>query len=1216
MNAMTPMQSTRFDIRRTLGAGGMGVVYEALDTQSQRLVALKTLHEVSPQGVYRLKQEFRALADIQHPGLVQLDELHCEDGRWFFTMELVVGQPFQDWVSDWAPTAAEPTMELTGTSTLTGVVPGNAPDGAAQFDEQRLRKTATQLVEALHHLHQLGRVHCDVKSSNVLVTDDGRVVLMDFGLIRGFGDESGATEGRLEGSIATMAPEQATGAKLGPPADFYAVGAMLYAGLTGQMPYRGGAAQIIAEKQRRPPVPPSELMGGIPSDLDRLAVQLLDPEPGRRPAAEAILQVLAAAPTLELELQPTVREQFFGRVNELAHLKTVYDRAQTDLTGLLVRGEAGLGKSALVAEFLQSLRNQAVVLRSRCHAQEAVPLNALDGIVDGLSHHLLSLSAVDAALLMPADIGPLVAAFPVLARVPVVNRAMTAAPTRGNDFARAAAALHSVLSAMSRRAPLVLFIDDLQWVDDASLAFLAELLAVGPWPTTLLATARPTAPERDPLRRLGKASPEWALHFEVLELRGLSADDSDALLSHGWDQLSDAHRQTLADEAGGHPLMLKELARFVASQGQAEHPAQLTDALDTRIENMKELDRVVLEAICTARIGLDLDLLAACIERPKVDCALAAQRLKTAQLIRVEGRVGQRTLKPYHDRVRETIEARQLDASGTEQLHARLAEALANKTSSTNWPVLYAAATHYGFADAALRDEQRIAAAELMRRAAEGAQWVNDQSRCLDFTEAAMRVLGDRDDSLQFELSLIELQAMYRNGAYQLAERQFELRSQATTEPARIRALYTCSARMLQRVGKDDEASDRMRQGLSRLGLHFSANPGPSGMLLQLAKTRWALRGIGPAQVAALPLCTEQATIETMHLTSMYGSMAYREGSELIGTMTFRTMELLVQDGLTPASTAALGGYALVVGGVFERWHECAEWVACAREVEARTKLPDNRKPWVYAILGGFPMAMVRPISESRALLEEAIQIGPEHVLDSLLIRLLQLDQERALGPSLQGVRDTASVLLTEGVRSNMQDWMRSAELSKCACDFLEGKLDDPRAVLQQLDPSNIPEAKVARVTYSNARFQLETHFGHPRAAWEAAQQGRTYWEDVICTLAQMVICFAEAVSAARLLPQASWMETPQLHFTIRRALKFLDGLADVCPENFAARAAVAHAEVHQTPVHVARAIAAATENDDRHMLGWALELAGRMDEAADAWEQYGATAKAAQLRE
>src|SRR6187551_1835055 len=125
----------RFEVRGTLGAGGAGTVYRAFDRQLQREVALKLLRQASGRDLYRFKREFRALADIVHPNLVALHELHASGGDWYFTMELVEGVSFIDWVRP-PRTTAGPTR------TRQDIV-------ASPHNEARLRGALVQLVDAL-----------------------------------------------------------------------------------------------------------------------------------------------------------------------------------------------------------------------------------------------------------------------------------------------------------------------------------------------------------------------------------------------------------------------------------------------------------------------------------------------------------------------------------------------------------------------------------------------------------------------------------------------------------------------------------------------------------------------------------------------------------------------------------------------------------------------------------------------------------------------------------------------------------------------------------------------------------------------------------------------------------------------------------------------------------------------------------------------------------
>jgi hypothetical protein len=135
----------RFELRRRLGSGGFGVVYEAYDREHDAIVALKTLQQLRAEALYRFKHEFRALADIAHPNLITLYELSAADEHWFFTMELVEGVNFLSYVLPQAQHAH--------------LVP--------RPDMNRLRGAFRQLSEGVRALHQAGKLHCDLKPSNV-----------------------------------------------------------------------------------------------------------------------------------------------------------------------------------------------------------------------------------------------------------------------------------------------------------------------------------------------------------------------------------------------------------------------------------------------------------------------------------------------------------------------------------------------------------------------------------------------------------------------------------------------------------------------------------------------------------------------------------------------------------------------------------------------------------------------------------------------------------------------------------------------------------------------------------------------------------------------------------------------------------------------------------------------------------------------------------------
>ncbi len=261
----------RFRILETLGKGGTGVIYRVRDAEMQRDVALKTLRRLHPDDLYRLKEEFRALAGIAHPNLVELHELFVEGERAYFTMEVVDGVGLLDWL--WSDDVGGPGLSAGGLARLEAVLP--------------------QLVVGLSAVHAAGRLHRDVKPSNVMVTWEGAAVLLDFGLTLAFGRSSPDDDDGAAGTGGTrpyMSPEQAQGQPLGPPSDWYALGVVLYEALTGRLPFSLDRTEALTQQLAGRFAPPRALHPETPPRLDALVCALLAPEPTRRPTGREILQ--------------------------------------------------------------------------------------------------------------------------------------------------------------------------------------------------------------------------------------------------------------------------------------------------------------------------------------------------------------------------------------------------------------------------------------------------------------------------------------------------------------------------------------------------------------------------------------------------------------------------------------------------------------------------------------------------------------------------------------------------------------------------------------------------------------------------------------------------------------------------------------------------------------------------------------------------------------
>ena len=256
----SPMAGKRvggYEILSELGRGGMGVVYKARDVKLKRIVALKMILSGGHAGrdaVDRFRREAEAVARLNHPNIVAIHEVGEADGLPFFALEYLAGGSLASRIAG----APQP------------------PRPAAQ--------TMAVLAEAVHAAHSAGIVHRDLKPANVLFSADGAPKVTDFGLAKQMDSAGPTASGEVMGTPAYMAPEQLDGSRrVGPAADIYALGALLYDMLAGRPPFLGETeVNTIWMLMTQDPVPLRVLQPKVPADLETICIKCLNKDPRKR----------------------------------------------------------------------------------------------------------------------------------------------------------------------------------------------------------------------------------------------------------------------------------------------------------------------------------------------------------------------------------------------------------------------------------------------------------------------------------------------------------------------------------------------------------------------------------------------------------------------------------------------------------------------------------------------------------------------------------------------------------------------------------------------------------------------------------------------------------------------------------------------------------------------------------------------------------------------
>ena len=342
-----PEQLGPYRILDLIGQGGMGAVYTAVHLETQSKAAVKVLSASlgSQEGFReRFRVEIETLKKLRHPNIVTLYGYGEQDGILFYAMELVEGKSLQQLLEE-----------------------------GRQFTWQEVTELGIQICHALKHAQDHGVIHRDLKPANLLLTDAGDLRLSDFGIAKLFGAAQMTVDGGVIGTIHYMSPEQASGERVTARSDLYSLGAVLYTLLARRPPFVAeSAAEVLHALKYDEPAPISHHVLGLPPELDRIIMQLLEKDPRKRVATPLAAANRLKAMLLALKDRPADQQDFFSRPT--AEAQTIeatpsqmgLEVQDLDATRTLEHDSASAGQDSVpVAPVTQSTQYTEVPNRDR-----------------------------------------------------------------------------------------------------------------------------------------------------------------------------------------------------------------------------------------------------------------------------------------------------------------------------------------------------------------------------------------------------------------------------------------------------------------------------------------------------------------------------------------------------------------------------------------------------------------------------------------------------------------------------------------------------------------------------------------------------------------------------------------------------------------------------------------------------------------------------------
>ena len=695
-NSINEKFGKRYRILEKIGEGGMGKVYKVYDSVRDKNLALKEMSNTyvdSPIALLRFKNEFRIMSQFMHPDTVRVFDFGTgKDGTPFITMEYIDGKDL---------------------SKLKGLPPKKVTD------------LMIKLTRALGYIHSRLYVHRDLKPDNIKLLEDGSLKLLDYGLMRQLGLPS---SGKISGTLYYLAPEAVTGGLIDESTDLYSLGVIAYELLTSHRPFKGSRSEILKGHLKEIPHEPIRINPAIPLRLNNLIMKLLEKDKDKRyrntlELLEDLLLIAGKekpAETLEQKQGYLYSSKIVGRDDEIEKFKLLLKNTKEGKGGAVFIGApAGLGKTRLMNEM------KTLAELERFHTvfpKDRIAGSRIFGLIELLSRH------IEPVLKREYSIGEKENSAESLIKL----KELLKGEESGSAQEKIVKELKNILISISKSFPLVIFLDDLQWVDLKSLQVLNDIIrGIQQNPVLLVCGFRND--------EVGKTSPLW--HTVEEEITGYlqpapldKAQNSqliDNLLYPS--RVSSQFKDFCYRNSGGNVFDLMEFLRHLIAEGLLTKsgnkwmepvnpetisiPETLEERMLYRIKNLGDDVRYLAESASVLGDDLDLEIWQKISQFENEKFYNAIDELMRNQVIvKVDG-----DYRFSHDKI-QNILYNNLDREVKKNLHKKTAEFFETKPREMEKVLIPVIAEHYvKSGEKAKAVEASLKAAEIAIKA--GADW-------------------------------------------------------------------------------------------------------------------------------------------------------------------------------------------------------------------------------------------------------------------------------------------------------------------------------------------------------------------------------------------------------------------------------------------------------------------------------------------------------------